>query len=104
MDERLAASDESAKQGSDRTLVIGARRIDDDVGGLCRLRQKLPIIQRSQQRLDAPGVNRIGLFPGANQACYVMSGGNEMSRHRSADIARRACAEDLHRLLTPDAF
>ena len=97
MDEQLTASGQSAKQGSDRTIVIGARRIDDDVGGLCRLRQTLPIIQRSQQRLDAPGANRIGLFPGANQASYLMSGGNEMSSNRSADIAGRACAEDLHR-------
>ena len=66
-----------------------------------------PIIQRSQQRLDAPGANRIGLFPGANQAGYLVSGGNEMSGNRSADIAGRACAEDLHRspsgTLTPDA-
>jgi hypothetical protein len=96
MDEQLTASSQSAKQGSDRSIVIGARRIDDDVGGLCRLRQTFPIIQRSQQRLDASGTNRIGLFLGANQAGYVMSGGNEMSCNRSADIAGGACAEDFH--------
>ena len=96
MDEPLTASGQSAQQGSDRTIVIGARRIDDDVGGLCRSRQTFPIIQRSQQRLDASGTNRIGLFPGANQASYLMSGGNEMSCNRSADIAGGACAEDLH--------
>ena len=96
MDEQLTASGQSAKQGSDRAIVIGARRIDDDVGGLCRLRQTLLIIQRCQKRLDAPGVNRFGLFPGANQASYLMSGGNEMRCNRSADIAGGACAEDLH--------
>ena len=98
VDERLAASGQRIKQGNDRALVIGARRIDDDVGGLRRLRQTFAIIQRSQQRLDAAGANRIGLFLRANQAGHLMSGGDEMRRNRSADIAGRARAEDFHAL------
>jgi hypothetical protein len=42
--------------------MIGARRIDDDIGGLRRLRQALTIIKRSQQRLDAAGADCIGFF------------------------------------------
>src|SRR6202035_4774616 len=96
MDDQLTASGQSAKQGSDRTIMIRARRIDDHVGGLCRLRQTFPVMQSSQQWLNAPGTNRIGLFSGANQAGYMMSGGNEMSCNRSADITGGACAEHLH--------
>ena len=39
VDERLAASRERVEKGNDRALVIGAGRIDDDVGGSRGLRQ-----------------------------------------------------------------
>ena len=62
MDERLAASSKRAKQALDRAFVIGARRIDDDVGGPRRLRQNFSVVERSQHGLDAPRANRLGLF------------------------------------------
>ena len=42
MDERLAAAGERIEQRNDRALVIGARGIDDDVGGLRRSRESIP--------------------------------------------------------------
>ncbi len=96
MDECLAASCQGIEHGNDRALVIGARRIDDDVGGLRRLRQDFSVVERSQHRLDAPRANRLGLLGRANQSRHLMSGGDEMRRDRSADIARRARAKDFH--------
>ena len=96
VDERLAASGQRIEHGNDRALVIGARRVDDDVGGLRRLRQNFSVIERSQHRLDAARANRIGLLGRANQSGHLMSGGDEMRRDRSADIARRARAKDFH--------
>ena len=78
------------------TLGIGGVYIRDDVGGLRRLRQNFPAIQRSQHGLDAARTNRVGLFRRADEARYLMSGGDEMRRDRSADIARCARAEDFH--------
>ena len=96
VDERLAASRQRIQQGDDRAFVVGAGGIDDDVGGSRRLRENFRVIQRSQHRLDAAGANRVGLVLRANQAGHLMSGGDEMGRHRSADIARCACAKDFH--------
>jgi len=96
MDERLAASRQRIEHGNDRTLVIGARCIDDGVGGPRRLRQNFSVIERSQQRLDAPRANRLGLIWRADQARHLMSGGDQMRRDRAADIARCARAEDFH--------
>ena len=96
VDERLAASGKRVQQRDDGALVIGARRVDDDVGGLRRLRQDFRVIERAQHRLDAPRADRVGLFRRADQARHLMSGGDQMRRNRSADIARRARAEDFH--------
>ena len=41
VDERLAASRQRIEQGNDRALVIGARGIDDDVGGSALLVREL---------------------------------------------------------------
>ena len=96
VDERLAATGKCIKQRDDRALVVGARGIDHDVGGLGRLRQNFSVIERSQHRLDAPRANRLGLLWRANQSGHLMSGGDEMRRDRPADIARCARAEDFH--------
>ena len=47
MDERLAGSGERAEQAFNGAPVIGARRIDDDVGGPRRLRQNFSVIERA---------------------------------------------------------
>jgi hypothetical protein len=66
VDEWLAATGERAEQAFDRASVIGARGVDDDVGGSRRLGQSFPVVQRPQQGLDAARANRLGLFRRAN--------------------------------------
>ena len=80
----------ASEQGDDRALVVGARGVDDDVGGLRRLRQNVRVIERAQHRLDAACANRLGLVRRANQARHLMAGGDRDAPHRSADIARCA--------------
>jgi hypothetical protein len=76
--------------------MVGTRRVDDDVGGTRRLRQNFSVVERAQHRLNAPRADCLGLFRRAHQTAHLMAGGDEMRRHRSADIARRARAEDFH--------
>ena len=81
VDERLATTGERAKQARDRAFVIGARGIDDDVGGPRSVRQNFSVIERSQHRLDAPRADRVGLFRRTNQSAHLMSCGDEMRRN-----------------------
>src|SRR6185295_18521740 len=76
LDKRLAASRQRAQQSDGGALVIGARGVDDGVGGLRRLRQSVLVIQRSKYGPDAERADGIGLCRGANEAGDTMSGGD----------------------------